>query len=595
MCKTINDGGQRCACDTSKARRLRRHNATAIAHYAKAPTTTSLTQETPLVEVTLVASPTTAVSPAAVSIEAVKHVQEDISVLKEFNYGQPNQEVSLSDGSLLKTTETEMFLTDASGNLLVYGDRSEDTLMSVCEHQTRVAGRMINELATQRSGVDFESLNQTEKINVKRLDREFQDAQKEVDKIQEEINQAYEPKSLYDPIKKRLTSHSSHGVMNIAAREGDEAALELQQRFKEADEELKRAHAVGFDANMNGTAEAQEQIQKQGEAIKVVLQEVREFGGEVTVDADTKPAAIKIINESVGQVFPTQWLEEANTLTPVEVKMTAGRAHYSPFFVVRKSQATITDKKVVIKPEGWSPDPNSPHDLGNWVQVNANDVQDGQVVDPETTLRSHIVPEAPTGQQVWLHSPVDRVSTTSGVRKPRGAVEQTVKKQAWDAAQGKMVETGEEEKVWISPQKVQVQDIVDCKPLLTISTDKTDTYRAAIHEFSHRVETTPTIGRYITGIESAFIRRRTTNEQGERDQLEGLYGGKSELARKDHFADGYIGKEYNASKGANKPHEVLAVGVESVFAGSLGGLVGAGNRKPDHEMRDLIVGLFATG
>lgn len=109
----------------------------------------------------------------------------------------------------------------------------------------------------------------------------------------------------------------------------------------------------------------------------------------------------------------------------------------------------------------------------------------------------------------------------------------------------------------------------------------------AYHEYSHALEIDNPAIHIAT---NAFLQRRTSNADGKREQ-ERHYGkrGSGERIRPDGFVDGYIGKTY-----PDVSTEVFSVGVEALFTGRLGGLVGDDHRNVDLEHRNLILGLFAT-
>lgn len=113
---------------------------------------------------------------------------------------------------------------------------------------------------------------------------------------------------------------------------------------------------------------------------------------------------------------------------------------------------------------------------------------------------------------------------------------------------------------------------------------------SAIHEMAHRMEdANPKIG----DLTEAFLVRRTTSGNGIREPQTAI--GPREFGRKDHFLDPYFGREYDY-KGHphNGFHEVLSCGMESIFTGKYGGMVGEGSYPPDENHRAFVVGLLAT-
>lgn len=99
----------------------------------------------------------------------------------------------------------------------------------------------------------------------------------------------------------------------------------------------------------------------------------------------------------------------------------------------------------------------------------------------------------------------------------------------------------------------------------------------------------------VTVLENEFLTRRTSivvdpqTGATEREKLVRLYAGTNELARPDHFASAYMGKHYDHGH-----TEILSMGMESLFAGTHGGLIGVNAHDADPEMRNFILGTLAT-
>lgn len=136
---------------------------------------------------------------------------------------------------------------------------------------------------------------------------------------------------------------------------------------------------------------------------------------------------------------------------------------------------------------------------------------------------------------------------------------------------------------------------------------------AALHEYGHHMM--HTLGEHAQGLEQVFVARRTT-ENGQRTPLTGYYKQADnqapassqdltqtrsalrtqkerteyEWVRADGFVDPYVGKEYGYESHA----EVFTMGVEGIFAGKRGGLIGEQGFKADLEHRDLVLGMLAV-
>ena len=125
-------------------------------------------------------------------------------------------------------------------------------------------------------------------------------------------------------------------------------------------------------------------------------------------------------------------------------------------------------------------------------------------------------------------------------------------------------------------------------PELLVPTKEQGSGRArstTIHELSHRIETHDLRIPYAC---KTFRHRRTMNPDGTPHALEQYAPG--EFVHPDRFVSAYVGKEY---KGTNHT-EVLSMGMEAVFAGTQGGLVGRQGHLADPEHRHLILGLCAS-
>ena len=114
-------------------------------------------------------------------------------------------------------------------------------------------------------------------------------------------------------------------------------------------------------------------------------------------------------------------------------------------------------------------------------------------------------------------------------------------------------------------------------------------HRVGVHEMAHRFQH---IVPGVTELEREFLRRRTTDPAtGRREALVDLGAGMAgERARPDAFVSAYIGKEYRDSNAT----EVMSMGMESLFTGTHGGLVGAGRYAADADMRAFVLGVLAT-
>ncbi len=123
-----------------------------------------------------------------------------------------------------------------------------------------------------------------------------------------------------------------------------------------------------------------------------------------------------------------------------------------------------------------------------------------------------------------------------------------------------------------------VQD--DFDTIVLSGENKEAMMRCGFHELGHRFEMSNS---NILKAEREFYDRRTAGEALERlSDITGNPGyGESELARRDHFIDSYMGKDYDG-----EAYELMSMGLEGIFSGSK-------YIEEDEEFRELIFGSLA--
>lgn len=113
------------------------------------------------------------------------------------------------------------------------------------------------------------------------------------------------------------------------------------------------------------------------------------------------------------------------------------------------------------------------------------------------------------------------------------------------------------------------------------------TFAVCAHELSHRFEYSV---EGITGLEREFLKRRTTDPAtGLQQEPRPLWRGSKERARAGDFISAYTGKDYG-----EEAFEVLSTGVDALFGGRRGGLVGTAGMKQDLDHRNFVLGVMAT-
>lgn len=323
------------------------------------------------------------------------------------------------------------------------------------------------------------------------------------------------------------------------------------------------------------------------------LQEVRDMGGEtIEMNDNSSKRAAKVMAE-VAEVYPTDWIRMSNATGDLRIKDTKGRAHYSSMRT-QKTRKVMSERFVAYGDEQ--------PDGGDWVRgVWTGSGWTNPLENPDAYEKYAGEADTEDSSRVFWYRPAFKTrrrwdgKSVEG-KPPRGWTE------AFETNRD-----GEQIRVFRQPQ--YYMSTSDISAELTIDKDKpasqwqdTPGLGTAIHEFAHRCEhVNPAIGR----LEQAFLERRTTDADGNREPLQNIYGSSREKSRFDSFADKYMGKEYGTDQvtinvdGEKKRvaaihREVLSTGMESLFAGAFGSLAGINGKTSDADMRSFVLGVLAT-
>ncbi len=543
MCRGNDHGGRRCPNDTSEARRLRRKLAEANKN-------------------------STATQPVLDGIKPNRKGLPELHTVEEMR----------QESELLNTLLHQPILEDMD---------AQDLIDDELEKRVTNLGMALGNLAEERANFNYEDyLKERDTV-----DPQFTAASKELDEtvhtcyiLERQIKkitydkwfdkkfQDVEPK----PEKENplLEEEFSEYVSNLnqdfeAALEAREHAQEMWELWDKAD----RAKSNLLDTKKNKALVI---------AYKSVIADMRPVGGDIIV-ADTSNEETKnIYIQTVGKDYPTQWLEQSGAAEKMRLRQQYGaRAHYNS----RNKQDDlfggeeapdrgimifpITKEQEILKKLGESE--------GKIFPSRVRSFHNSGILSKAYYLETRIVFD-PTvdGNQNKDGSPQDKTGWHYGYTlNPKGT--------------GLL-----ENKTWYKiPKEVNVISA----EILIGSNDPESVY---YHEFCHRAEhTVPDYA--ITRQEEAFLRRRTTNSQGQQEELDYLYPPKdnslvnAEVGRRDKFIESYMGKEYLASD----HREVLSVGSEAIFTGKYGALAGVRESpssiyNPDLDYRAFVLGVFAS-
>lgn len=297
------------------------------------------------------------------------------------------------------------------------------------------------------------------------------------------------------------------------------------------------------------------------EGYRTALSRVRLTGGELLVDERSNKQAVHHFVEAA-EVFPSEWLDYSNDGVAPITKTTKGRAHYA-HAKVHEFKSLRTDTRFVYSEESEARRREGPGE--SWE------------LDEDTfPLNEHTRPYEVTRYKY-------RRASEGETEPPKG--------RDWS----RYVDENTGATYWRQPiRRMVVTSSKEAPEMLTSEPKKGRPLATAIHELAHRMEhTVPEIAE----LEQSFWRRRV---RGDVFRMAG-YGPNEEFKEGD-FATPYIGKRYPmhvAYEGAerrqvnHKSSEVVSVGMEALFAGHYGGLVGRGKYPADPDHRNFVLGVLA--
>lgn len=573
MCRGIEHGGRRCPNDNSEARRARRANAAAKKEYSSV----SESLKPKKILVTQEEKPNPNDLP---SMDKVKSKLNELDDLKK------------QAAEIREKNEHGFYVKEVEGGI-VGRDELEKTLISKMEAKVIEVGNEIRMLAISRTGFTDEKMVAIVQDGQRAFLKAHDDAEAELNAYDAFLAEKYadpriendeEYKTGKDFIlyAKRMEDNKHHNDI----QEDWNKLVELQGKKYDA-------HLAISNALAKTPPEVTEMQKANAEEFRKIISEIRPLGGDIKVSETSAKKETKVMEE-IASTYPTAWIEASNASNELRVKKTAGRAHYSH---QREQKSFIVAPKISlhVKPEGWEPDPYDRHGGSGWFKVTAekDEYGDSYYIEPKSGIKYSV--NLNEGETAWVAPRHEYFSAWNHNTKADGSPSG----RGWEACEvktsryvdGEMVE--EMEKTWRRPvtRRMQTQSVSMAE--LTIDNEQSgfgsNGYATALHEFAHRVETTGPD--FLHTMQGEFLRRRTTDSNGEREKKQAIYGwSKRETGRFDNFADKYMGKEYMNTKN----YEILSCGAEAVFAGKFGGLSGVGKYSADPDMKNFILGLWAS-
>lgn len=311
------------------------------------------------------------------------------------------------------------------------------------------------------------------------------------------------------------------------------------------------------------------------------LSEIRDMGGVAIELNDNSSKRVSGIMEEVAEHYPADWIRLSNDEGNLKVKDTKGRAHYS-----QKRTQKVRQQVTELR---WRGPDEEPEGEG-WVRgVWTGSGWSNPIDNPDAAERyADYAGSEHTSERVAWYRPAYK--TRKAYRYFDGEDVQGNPPRGWEEAY-ETLSDGRKYRVFRQPawRMGHGESVAE----LTVDKDRpgaqwqdTKGFGTALHETAHRMEH---VNPAIFQLEEEFLRRRTTDADGNRDRLENLYLSNRERGRPDSFANKYMGKEYN-----DNYREVMSTGMEALFAGGFGSLAGIDGQTPDADMRAFILGVLAT-
>lgn len=297
--------------------------------------------------------------------------------------------------------------------------------------------------------------------------------------------------------------------------------------------------------------ESRADLRKISDGCEAALAEVRALGGHLELhELSDAPAALAVTEAS--SIYPADWVRASTEAGPLAAAVTTGRAGHNPSWIYSDRVAS-TVPSTMTRPAGSDP----------------KDTAEMTFLSVERGIGHRGRPDP--AQDRWTTQMWD-VKRVKG--KPKGY--------DWEA-----VEPG----VWRRKPRGTIQGAgvtVDMRGSLP---GRPKGFSVAAHELGHHMQ------HVVPGLSSMehdwLVDRTTVN--GEREELVPRWEGANEFVRTDNFLDSYIGREYTDVAGDSRDTtEVITMGVQGIFGGDHGGLIGMGSLKRDDDMRHFILGSMAS-
>lgn len=448
-------------------------------------------------------------------------------------------------------------------------EEQQDLIDDQIEVRLTALGMAVGEEAEKRASFDLEKFKEAYDETSEEYETatvNLMEALDEVEALQEQIEAASQSDD-----KEKLTQ------LEIKLEDAEEKLQEAQEQSNWVDKQdyLRRERLIS------------DTLESLSKAYQEVLGEIRPLGGPLNIADYSDVKAGELLQETVGKVYPSAWLEQSNhTEDGMRILFKEGRSHYN-------DEAVQTDLKSSSYPE-FTVEESEENYIYHVPESKAFELverlgeQAGVFNARAVLINDEYCRMVRVPKKVVFNPEVDPANPDGSPQGEGWSLEYYVSPSDLSAVPS--------EKVWVkgsSVKRVKVPELV-----ISSDSDESELNAIAFHEFGHRMESIVGDG-VIMRQEEAWLRRRTTNATtGEREDNSYIYpplpgGGliDQEIGRRNSFFHHYVGKEYVTGR----HREVFSMGVESLFGGSYFGMLGLNSSvKADKDHRGFILGVLAS-
>lgn len=447
----------------------------------------------------------------------------------------------------------------------------QDTIDSELEIRVTRLGLAIGEEVDRRAKFNKEEAEQ--EISTSEID----EMRERLDTLREQMKESLEAVSAY---RETMTVFTADSAEDQELQRLKRRTEKIRDKMRLITREINQKNlTIQFDTEKKPTPSEL----RLSQACRDVIAELRPVGGSFSVHELSTMSAWRKVQETVGTHYPSSWIEASEKKGSLVIQADAVRGSYDDellipsddpgdVFVSRIMNLETVENVNLFHKKLNEDNPGAAAILGRPISAGGPDLQ---------VLRYEI--------RVPFNPDKDSLDAEGN---PIG--------EGWK--KGYLIVNGghnvSEKKEWYRLETERGKHVakISIPPLAHHSSTS-----LAYHEFCHRAESV--VGEkdsrgaaLIERQEEAFLRRRTSLENGQRSPLVHLSTPvdnpfQAEFGRASDLTTDYATKEYIASHS----REVLSVGAEAAFGnrfGSFHGLHGKGKEDLDH--RGFVLGIFAT-